>query len=46
MGAHFSVRLSDGVNHRDQQERTYKSMQQAHRVAGPIHFVANEFEPF
>jgi ubiquinone/menaquinone biosynthesis C-methylase UbiE len=34
------------VNNRDQQERTGKSMQQADRMAGPIHFVANEFEPF
>jgi len=34
------------VNNRDQQERTEKSMQQANRMARPIHFVANEFEPF
>jgi ubiquinone/menaquinone biosynthesis C-methylase UbiE len=42
----FNGRLSARVNNRGQQEYTGKSMQQADRVAGPIHSVANEFEPF
>ena len=38
--------LSDGVNSREKQKRVGKSAEQANRMAGPIHFAANEFEPF
>jgi hypothetical protein len=46
VAAHFGVTLSDRVNNRGQQEHTDKPMQQADRMAGPIHFVGNEFGPF
>ena len=44
--AHFGVRLPDSRNNYGQQEHGGEPMQQADWVAGPIHFVANEFESF
>src|ERR1700747_1406217 len=44
--ARFDVRLFDRVDNHGQKEHAGEPMQQADRVAGPIYFVANEFEPF
>ena len=40
------VRPSDRVNSRENQKHIGKSAQQAKQMVGPIHFAANEFEPF